>query len=43
MSRVMGNLGVYLGLHPQDKLIEHKRSTDKHGLHMPEIRNVKWV
>ena len=38
----IGNPGVYLRQHLQDKLIEHRRYIDRFGQDMPEIREWTW-
>jgi len=37
-----GERGIQLKSRLQNKLVEHKRFIDEHGLDMPEIRNWKW-
>ncbi len=37
-----GERGIQLKSGLQNKLVEHKRFIDEHGLDMPEIRNWKW-
>jgi xylulose-5-phosphate/fructose-6-phosphate phosphoketolase len=38
----LGSRGAALKRMMQDKLVEHKRYINRHGLDMPEIRNWKW-
>jgi xylulose-5-phosphate/fructose-6-phosphate phosphoketolase len=37
-----GANGSYLKQQLQDKLVEHRRYTNEHGVDMPEVRNWKW-
>jgi xylulose-5-phosphate/fructose-6-phosphate phosphoketolase len=37
-----GTAGVYLKRQLENKLIEHRRYIDEHGLDMPEVRDWKW-
>ena len=39
---LLGENGTKLRQMMQEKLVEHKKYIDKHGMDMPEIRNWKW-
>jgi xylulose-5-phosphate/fructose-6-phosphate phosphoketolase len=39
----LGTRGAHLRQLMCDKLVEHKRFIDEHGMDMPEIRNWKWA
>ena len=38
----LGDRGEYLKQLMQDKLVEHGRRIDLHGMDLPEIRNWSW-
>ncbi|HTC44246.1 MAG TPA: phosphoketolase family protein [Steroidobacteraceae bacterium] len=38
-----GTAGVYLKRQLENKLIEHRRYIDEHGIDMPEVRDWKWA